>query len=135
MLRRNVLIFHQAALGDFIVTWPIAVALGRMFPQSRISYVTHASKGQLAVRVIGVEAIDAEHGWHLLHSENPDLPEVNRKALEGAQMVVSFGSEQGDVWEQNVARIAPEATLIRLKTKPVDDTPVADPQLPPALQN
>ena len=49
-LRRNVLIFHQAALGDFVVTWPLAVALGRLFPQSRVLYVTHASKGQLAER-------------------------------------------------------------------------------------
>ena len=30
MLRRNVLIFHQAALGDFIVTWPLAMALSGM---------------------------------------------------------------------------------------------------------
>src|SRR3954470_16561231 len=96
MLRRHVLIFHQAALGDFVVTWPLAVALGRMFPQSRISYVTHASKGALASRVIGVEAMDVERGWHLLHAEDPDLPEPNRNTLAGAQMIVSFVSEQGD---------------------------------------
>src|SRR5947207_8441506 len=77
LIRRHVLIFHQAALGDFVVTWPIAVALGRMFPQSRISYVTHASKGQLASRVIGVESMDVEQGWHLLHAENASLPESN----------------------------------------------------------
>ncbi len=135
VLRRHVLIFHQAALGDFIVTWPLAVALGRMFPQSRISYVTHAAKGALASRVIGVESIDVERGWHLLHAENAELPESNRNTLAGAQMIVSFVSEIGDTWEENVARFAPEATLIRLKTKPVDETPIHDPELPPTLDN
>src|SRR3954447_5041861 len=86
MLRRHVLIFHQAALGDFVVTWPIAVALGRLFPQSRISYITAASKGQLAGRVIGVEAIDVERDWHLLHAQGTTLPEANVKTLAGAHM-------------------------------------------------
>ncbi len=135
MLRRHVLIFHQAALGDFIVTFPLAMALGRMFAQSRISYVTHAGKGSLAGRVIGVEAIDVEHGWHLLHAEDPELPEANRKTLDGAQMIVSFVSDPGDVWERNITKFSSEATLIRLKTKPVDDAPVNDPELPAVLQN
>jgi heptosyltransferase-3 len=135
VIRRHVLIFHQAALGDFVVTWPIAVALGRMFPQSRISYVTHASKGQLASRVIGVEEMDAEQGWHLLHAEDAQLPEANARTLAGAHMIVSFASNADDAWEHNVRRYAPEATLIRLKTNPVDDAPVNDPELPPMLQN
>ncbi|HWP39838.1 MAG TPA: hypothetical protein VNL70_02845, partial [Tepidisphaeraceae bacterium] len=63
MLRRNVLIFHQAALGDFVVTWPIAMALSRIWPQSRIIYVTHGQKGALAERVLRVERADAEAGW------------------------------------------------------------------------
>jgi len=29
MFRRNFLIFHSGALGDFIVTWPIAMAASR----------------------------------------------------------------------------------------------------------
>jgi len=48
VLKRNVVIFHQAALGDFIITWPLAMALSRVFPQSRIIYVTHSQKGALA---------------------------------------------------------------------------------------
>src|SRR6185295_7543783 len=51
-LRRNILIFHQAALGDFIVTWPLAMALSRIMPQSRVIYVTHSQKGKLAERVL-----------------------------------------------------------------------------------
>jgi heptosyltransferase III len=135
MLRRHILIFHQAALGDFIVTWPLAVALGRIFAQSRISYITHASKGQLASRILGVESIDAEQNWHLLHTENPNLPDPTRKTLDAAQMILSFVSTPGDTWTQNITRFAPEAKLIHLKTKPLDDTPILDPELPPTLQN
>ncbi|MGH7178353.1 MAG: glycosyltransferase family 9 protein [Tepidisphaeraceae bacterium] len=116
-LRRNILVFHQAALGDFVVTWPLAVAMGRLFPQSRIIYVTAASKGQLAERVLGVESVDVERGWHALYSEAPRLPEASAKLLAGAHTIFSFVSKPGDVWEQNVHRMSPEALLITLDTK------------------
>jgi hypothetical protein len=68
--RRNVLIFHSGALGDFILTWPLAVTLGRLLPQSRIFYVTHGEKGKLAEKVLGVESVDLESGWHHLFTES-----------------------------------------------------------------
>src|SRR3982074_1768604 len=64
LARRNVLIFHLGALGDFLLTWPVALALGRLHPQSRIFYVTHAGKGRLAEQVLRIEAADIESGWH-----------------------------------------------------------------------
>jgi len=116
-LRRNILIFHQAALGDFIVTWPLAMALARMYPQSRVSYVTASSKGKLAERVLGVESRDAEQGWHLLVAANTDLPDANQTAIANAHLIVAFGSPDAN-WDANVRAIAPGATLIRLDTKP-----------------
>ena len=50
LIRRNVLIFHAGALGDFVLSWPLVMALGRLHPQSRIIVVTHASKGRLPGR-------------------------------------------------------------------------------------
>ena len=85
MLRRNILIFHQAALGDFVVSWPLALALGRLFPQSRIMYVTAGQKGKLAEKAIRTESIDVENGWHHLHGDAPSLPEPARKTLGNAQ--------------------------------------------------
>src|SRR5450432_4067912 len=105
MLRRNVLIFHQAALGDFIITWPLAMALSRVFPQSRIIYVTHSQKGKLAERVLRVESADAEAGWHSLFSDSPELPPTSVKLLEGAHTIVSFGSMPG------IARVAPHSKI------------------------
>ena len=59
-LRRNILLFHQGALGDFVLTWPIALALARIHPQSRVFYVTHAQKGKLAEKVLGVESVRSD---------------------------------------------------------------------------
>src|SRR5262247_1578141 len=99
MLRRNVLIFHQAALGDFIVTWPLALALSRILPQSRIIYVTHSQKGALAEKVLRIESADAELGWHGLLVPPPDaptLPAPATKMLDGAQVILSFTAGESD---------------------------------------
>jgi heptosyltransferase III len=111
VLRRNILIFHQAALGDFIITWPLAMALSRVFPQSRIIYVTHSQKGKLAERVLRVESADAEAGWHSLFSDSPQLPQPSAKLLESAHAIVTFGSMPG------IAQVAPHAKIISLDTK------------------
>jgi len=117
MLRRTVLIFHSAALGDFILSWPVAAALGRLFAQSRIVYVTTAQKGRLAERVLGVEWTDVEAGWHALHGD-ATLPERAAAALAGAHTVVSFVARAGEPWEANVARQAPEARRFLIDPRP-----------------
>ena len=97
--RRNVLILHQGALGDFVLTWPLALAAARLMPQRRIIYVTAASKGALARRALRVESADVEAGWHWLHAEDFDptasvLPEPTTKLLAGAAAVYDYtGSE------------------------------------------
>jgi len=123
VLRRNVLIFHQAALGDFIVTWPIAMALSRILPQSRIIYVTHSQKGALAERVLRVERADTEAGWHLLYlppSQVPTLPDRSQQLLDGAHTIVSFTVGQTDALAQGLARVAPHARLVCLDTRRKD---------------
>lgn len=119
-LRRNILLFHQGALGDFIVTWPLALGLARVFAQSRIFYVTTGQKGALAEKALRVESSDVEGGWHQLFSTEPDLPEPAAKLLGGAQQIISFGSSPDDLWTKNVSKLAPEANLIHLATVPPD---------------
>jgi ADP-heptose:LPS heptosyltransferase len=90
MLRRNVLIFHSGALGDFVLSWPLALALGRLHPQSRIIYVTAASKGKLAERALRIESADIEAGWRHLYADAKGLPEICRKMLGGAHSIYAF---------------------------------------------
>lgn len=122
-LRRNVLLFHQAALGDFVLTWPIAMAAARLWPTNRVIYVTAKSKGELAERAIGVEWRDGD-GWHGLFSDNIDektLPPAATKSLAGATLILSFVSDGADAWAKNVRRIAPETQLICIKPRPNEE--------------
>ena len=120
-LRRNILLFHQGALGDFVVTWPLAVALARIYPQNRLFYVTAGQKGALAEKVLRVESVDVERGWHQLFADDPKLPEPAERLLTGAHTVISFVAGAQDVWSRNVRSIASQATLVALQTKPPDD--------------
>ncbi len=121
MLKRNVLIFHLGALGDFVLTWPLALAVGRLFPQSRVYYVTHAGKGQLAETALRIESADVENGWHELFSAKPNLPEESARLLTGAHAIFTFIAKPADRWSVNVAKINPEAALTHLLPKPPAD--------------
>ena len=118
-IRRNVLLFHQAALGDFVVTWPIAMAAARLWPTNRVIYVTTPDRGALAERSIGVEWRDVDP-THALFGDGA-VGEPTRKLIAGATTIVSFVSTGDDAWATNARRLAPEATLICLRPRPTDD--------------
>lgn len=116
--RRNVLIFHLGALGDFVLSWPLAMALGRLYAQSRIIYVTHSQKGALAERALRVESVDVEGGWHQLFSKDPKLPEAAMKLLVGSHSVISFFARADETWMRNVLSTDARADLIPLEPRP-----------------
>lgn len=113
--RRNVLIFHSGALGDFILTWPLAIALGRLYPQSRIFYITAGQKGKLAERVLGVESMDVESGWHGLYTEDADLPPSAIKILALSHTVVLFTPRTSDPVVQRLRKSNPEANILAVR--------------------
>lgn len=117
-LRRNILLFHQGALGDFVLTWPLALGLARVFAQSRVFYVTGGQKGALAEKALRVEAVDSEAAWHHLFSEDPRLPEPAARLLHGAQWIITFLSNDQGLWAKNVRAMAPDAGLVTLGTQP-----------------
>lgn len=118
---RNILIFHSGALGDFVLTWPLALALGRLHPQSRLFYVTHAGKGALAEKVLRLESADAEAGWHALYAEDAEPPEKASRLLAAAHSIVSFVGGPDDAWARNVHRLAPGANILPLTLAPPAD--------------
>jgi heptosyltransferase-3 len=121
VLRRNILLFHQGALGDFIVTWPLALGLGRVFAQSRIFYVTGSQKGALAERALRVESTDVEAGWHQLYSSDPHLPDPAARLLAGAQQIIGFNAGPDDQWTRNIRSLAPQASVLTLSSVPPAD--------------
>src|SRR3954469_1458005 len=107
MLRRNVLILHSGALGDFVLAWPLVLALGRLHPQSRIICVTHASKGALAEAALRVESADIEHGWHALYAGDVATPADDRvaRSLAGAHSIYSFVTAPGDAATEKLQKL------------------------------
>lgn len=122
-LRRNILIFHLGALGDFIITWPLALAMARLYPQSRVFYVTHSQKGALAEKVLRVESLDIEAGWHALFTDNGSLPQPATRALAGAHTVLSFLADEQSTWADEVRRFNPDVNLLTLSTTAPDAFP------------
>src|SRR5437763_6360589 len=108
MLRRNVLILHTGALGDFVLCWPLALALGRIQPQSRIIVVTQASKGALAEAALRCESADIESGWSGLFALGGSVEGVAEKLLAGANWIYSFMFRAKDHAAVNLHRLAPE---------------------------
>jgi ADP-heptose:LPS heptosyltransferase len=125
VLRRNVLIFHAGALGDFVLTWPLALALSRLQPQSRIIYVAAGQKGKLAEKAIRTESLDIESGWHHLFGAPESLPEDARKTLGNAHAIYTFVASPGDPWSNSVLAIAPEAQLVHIQPRPPENSPFA----------
>lgn len=119
-LARNVLIFHSGALGDFVLSFPVALALARLYPTSRVRYVTPASKGRLASQVLGVEWADVESGFSSLYADGAAVPEAVAKLVAGSHRIVSYASSPGDVFSRRVAELAPRATLMHLRTIPAE---------------
>lgn len=123
MLRRNILIFHAGALGDFILTWPIAMACLRAFAQSRVFYVTQSEKGKLAERVLGTETKDSEGGWHHLFGDPQKLPDPARRALEGAQLIINFVAKDRDPWVNNARDLSRGAEIVTIDPTPNSPIP------------
>jgi ADP-heptose:LPS heptosyltransferase len=118
MLRRNVLIFHSGGLGDFVLSWPLALAMGRTLAQSRIYYVTGEDRGRLAEALLGLEWTEKESGWHGLMARPPSLPQRAASLLAGAAWAVSFTGSEPDTLAEGVAAVAPEARTVSLRFPP-----------------
>jgi ADP-heptose:LPS heptosyltransferase len=120
MLRRNILVFHSGALGDFVLSWPLALALGRVYAQSRIIFITYAQKGALAERVLRLESSDVEAGWHALFAERAaTLPPRAAGMLDGAHAIYTFLGPS-PTWLANVNRLNPQAKVVALQPRPIE---------------
>lgn len=116
------LIFHTGALGDFVLSWPMAIALRQVWPDCPTVYVTHPSKGQLAARFLQTQAASIETGaWHSLYSDAPALHVAARDLVSRAVRIIVFGagkaSEEG-CFLRNLQRLAPEARITAVAALP-----------------
>jgi heptosyltransferase III len=119
MLRRNVLIFHSGGLGDFVLSWPLGIALGRLYPASRVIYITQPSKGALAAAAVGLDWQNIESGWPALYGDNGvRLDEKCDRTVKAAHSIYTFMAAAGDAWIGNVNKLTPETAIVPLRLKP-----------------
>jgi hypothetical protein len=116
------LLFHQGALGDWVLTFPIMRALS-----GRIMAVSSWSKACLAAKLIdNVEPFNIEmREFTRLHAgDGPAaLGPAVRELLEQATRIMSFVSDGDDAWARNVRRLAPRAKTFYVSPRPSADWP------------
>ncbi len=112
---RNIVILHAAALGDFVLSWPMALGLARAYAQHRVIYVTHPSKGRLAESVLGVEWRD-ESLFTGLFAADATLSDKARTILDQAWAVITFAGE-GSLAGQ-IRAYAPRARVATITHRP-----------------
>ncbi len=117
-------VFHQAALGDFVLLFPLLRGLG-----APVRVVAPWSHARLAARVLEhVEPINCERREFVaLYGDDPDegasreLATATATGLGGATRIISFVSDGRDAWARNVAAIAPGAARCFVPPRPTDD--------------
>lgn len=112
-----VLLIHQAALGDFIVTWPLI----RAWADRAVTLVAPSSQSQLAAASFEhVSALDINSlEWSSLFSsqKNPHRP---RGAGGAFDQVVTFVSGEPDLFTNNLRKLWPAANVICVAPPPED---------------
>jgi ADP-heptose:LPS heptosyltransferase len=111
------LLIHQAALGDFVITFSILRAWNEP-----TAVVSHWSKAQLAQRMFPhVRPWDVElFEFSRLHAAKGPaaLSPAVRELFEQSNLIVSFVSSGTDAWAANVKRLAPAARLAFVEPRP-----------------
>lgn len=113
----STLFFHQAALGDFVLTLPLLRAL-----KGRVTVVSGWSRAALAAQLVEhVTPMDAEL-WEftrLWTEKGPtSLSPAIRELFEQAELIISFVSRGDDHWAAHVRRIAPRAKIAFVEPRP-----------------
>lgn len=114
------ILFHQGALGDWVLTFPILRALN-----GQTLAVTAKSKAYLASILfpsVVPMAIDQDDLMSL-HAKNAadDVGKVFRDRLSRAGRIISFVSRGHDPWAENVQRLAPQARIGFVDPRPPAD--------------
>lgn len=111
------LVFHQAALGDFVLTFPLLRGL-----KPPVTVISSWSKSLLAEKAIpGMTPMSIElfEFTRLYAPGGPTaLSPAVREVFEGVTAVVSFVARAGESWADNVARLAPKAKIAFVEPRP-----------------
>jgi ADP-heptose:LPS heptosyltransferase len=88
---RDILIWHQGALGDLLLAGPALMAVSRHYPQARITALGHPERWGLLSRTLPLGAVwdSGAAGWAPLFAESP-LPPPLAARLSRFQLALIF---------------------------------------------
>lgn len=99
----STIVFHQGALGDLVLTWPLLRSMGD------VSLVSHWGKAKLTERwLANTRAMDGdspEFARLFVPAGQCEVGDALLKALRTADRVVSFISNANDAWAHNLLAI------------------------------
>ncbi len=111
------LVFHQAALGDFVLTWPLLRRLpGPVAVVAPWSHATLAAASVPGVTAVGIEQFEFTR-MHATGGPTALSPAV-RELFEDATRVVSFVASPGGDWAANAKRLLPHTDRVLLDPRP-----------------
>lgn len=118
-------IFHQAALGDFVLLLPLMRSLSLAGWSLRV--VAPKQKAELARAFVeDVQAIDIDaRRFTMLHGPRggeidggTEIDPELRSLLTGSDIVISFVSDGSDDWAKNVRAIVPRTRIFFVQPRP-----------------
>ena len=115
------LVFHSAALGDFVLMLPLLRRL-----RGDVTLVCDWQRGELAEKLLAdrdgaLACLDdsmIEFTRLFVEGGPSAVSPMVREAFEAAESVISFVADEGSVWADNVRRLCPGATLVFAPTRP-----------------
>ena len=114
------LLFHQAALGDWILTFPLLRRLA-----GPVTVVAPGSHAQLAAAMFDhLTPLDIEHAdfSHLHAPVGADRISLQtRDTLARADTIITFVSDGHDTWATNVRQLAPDTPCFFVAPRPPAD--------------
>ena len=111
------LVFHQAALGDFVLTWPLLRRLpGPVTVVAPWGHARLAAEALPGVRGVGIEQFE----FTRMHAEGGPtaLSPAVRDLFVSAAAAVSFVAAPGDPWARNAERLLAHADRVLLDPRP-----------------
>ncbi len=114
----QILIVHQGAIGDFILSLPAIAQLRKSHPDSFIEaigfpHILSLIDGQLVNKISPIDGVN----WGLLYLKNPSIPKDLADYLSGFDLCVNFTKKPNSAFEENL-RKAGIAQIRQIKTFP-----------------
>ncbi len=118
-----ILVFHQGAIGDFVLTLPVIQAVREAAGAARVEVVATAGSARVAAgrSVVDTWTSPDQVGLHTLYGEGSDLDERLARRLERAVLVLSFLGGPAEASDRRLCAATP-GCVVSVDPRPNQET-------------